>query len=166
MSPPPLDRLDIFLDDGCAGVVTFGPVLVVVWRALYSTAPIEAADLAVEALKARYGAGRQLLYVHRVPAIGNIVGMHPNLHSAAIQHFERHDDVFSHAAIAIESEGFGGAVLRSIAASVVMMRQTVITTESFKDIGDGIRWLRSKAQPQVAFDADAMLNAMAANGIT
>ncbi len=154
------DRLDVFLDDGSAAVVTYGPVVVIVWRALYSTAPMDAADAAVAALTARYGEGRKLFYVHRVPSIGNIVGMHPNLHAMALQHFERHDRHFAAAAIAIESDGFGGAFLRSVAASVIMMRRSVMTTESFADTSAAVRWLGTQAQPTAPFDAEAMVEAL------
>ncbi len=159
------DTLKLHLDDDDGAVCSYGPVLYVVWRDTSSTAPIPVADAAIEEMCARYGEERRLFYLHRAPDRPGFHRSDSELRKATLDHFERHESRFAAAAIAIEASGFSGAVLRSITAGVLLVRQTQLKTESFKDAREGVRWLKSRASDGNAFDSEAMIEALAAHGL-
>jgi len=153
------DELVFYLDNDDGAVCTFGPVVYVVWRR-GSVDCIRCADLAVESLVARYGADRRLFYVQRAPRQAGMMRADSALRAAAMDHFERQDSRVSAVAVAIEAEGFGGAIIRSVTAGVLLVRRTRMHIESFKDARDGVRWLARAAKDVSPFDADAMIRAL------
>jgi cytochrome c556 len=157
------EELVIHFDDKDTGAVaTWGPVVYVVWRSHASLDCIQHADLAVERLVKRFGAGRKLFYVQRAPHSGGIMKANPEVREGAMKHFERHDAHFAAAAVAIEAQGFSGSVIRSVTAGVLLVRKTAVKTESFKDARDGVRWLATIAKDVNPFDAEAMIKALEA----
>lgn len=157
--------LQVHLDDDDGAVCSYGPVIYVVWRDSGSTSPIDAADAAIDRMCAEYGEDRRLFYLHRAP---DRPGMHrtdSELRKATLEHFARHESRFAAAALAIEASGFGGAVLRSITAGVLLVRPTRIETESFKDARAGVRWLMSRAGEHNRFDGEAMIEALTERGL-
>jgi hypothetical protein len=151
------DALTIHLDDETGAVCRFGPVVYVVWRDWSSTAPVAAADGAIEEMVGRYGDGRRLLYVHRNPDLPGFRRQDRALHQAALDHFDRHEERFLAAAIAHESTGFAGAVVRAISSAVMAIRRTRVRVESFGDARDGVRWAADVARDVSPFDADEMV---------
>lgn len=154
----------IFLNDERGGVFGFGPLVLIDWRHNSSTAPVDAADLAVEAAARFAGPGRRVAYVHRVSEKSQIGRATPDVRTAALQHFERHDAKVFAAAIALEATGFGASVIRSATAGVLLLRPTPIQTRVFKDAGEGVRWLRSFDAGK-DLDVDGALDAFAALGV-
>ena len=161
------DELMIHLDGPTGGVCSFGPVIYVVWRAHDSVDPINTADVAIEKLVARYGAGRKLFYVQRAPQQEGRAAYRsdPKVREAALRHFERQDPHFAAAAVAIEAIGFSGSVIRSITGGVLLVRRTAVKTEAFKDARDGVRWLSGRAREVSPFDAEAMIDALQKAGM-
>ena len=84
------------------------------------------------------------------------------MRDAMMKHFERHDSRFCAAAVAIEAEGFGGSIIRSVTAGVLLVRKTAVRTESFKDARDALRWLQVLAKDVTPFDAEAMIAELSA----
>lgn len=154
------DELIIYLDSDAGAVVSFGPVIYIVWRNHASTECIRHADIAVEKLVARYGADRRLFYVQRAPQAANMMRTDSDVRRAAMEHFERTDDHVHAVAVAIEAEGFGGSIIRSVTAGVLLVRRTKLRIESFKDARDGVRWLGTLAKDVTPFDAEAMIVAL------
>jgi len=141
----------IFLDDERGGVFVFGPLLLIDWRHPASTAPVDAADLAVEEAARFAGVGRRVAYVQRVSEKSQIGRATPEVRAAALQHFERHDTkVF--------------AVIRSAAAGVLLLRPTPIQTRVFKNASEGVRWLHGFDAGK-DLDVDGALDAFAALGL-
>ncbi len=151
------EGLKTYLNDATGAVVTYGPIVFVVWRAHNAIEPVDAAERAVVDLAAQYGEGRKLFYVHRAPNEAGMPRSKPEVRDAMMKHFERHDGRFAAAAVAIEAEGFGGSIIRSVTAGVLLVRKTAVRTESFKDARDALRWLAVVAQPISPFDAEAMI---------
>jgi hypothetical protein len=154
-----VETLHIYLDDASGAVATWGPVVFIVWRAYDSTAPMEAAELAVPDLVARYGEGRKLFYVHRAPG-GAKFASNPKVREAAMAHFEKHDTRFVAAAVAIEAEGFVASIVRSLTAGVLLVRKTDVRSGSFQESRDAVRWLGPISQTMTPFDAEAMIRAL------
>jgi cytochrome c556 len=75
-------------------------------------------------------------------------------------HFEKHDGRFVAAAVAIEAEGFGASIMRSVTAGVLLVRQTDVRSKTFQDARAGVRWLGSIAPGATPFDAEAMVGAL------
>ena len=154
----------IFLDDERGGVFVFGPLLLIDWRHPASTAPVDAADLAVEEAARFAGVGRRVAYVQRVSEKSQIGRATPEVRAAALQHFERHDTKVFAAAIALEATGFGASVIRSAAAGVLLLRPTPIQTRVFKNASEGVRWLHGFDAGK-DLDVDGALDAFAALGL-
>lgn len=163
MQGPVTETLNIYLDDVTGVVATWGPVIFIVWRAHHSTAPIEAAELAVPDLVARYGGDRRLFYVHRAPG-GAQVKSTPRVMEAAMAHFERVDARVAAAAVAIEADGFAGSIIRSVTAGVLLVRKTAVRSASFKDARDGVRWLGAMSPGISPFDGHAVIQALQTAG--
>lgn len=159
------DELVVYLDNEDGAVCSFGPVVYVVWR-LGSVDCIKSADSAIEALVARYGADRRLFYVQRAPHQAGMMRADSAVRAAAMDHFERQDSRVGAVAVAIEAEGFGGSIIRSVTAGVLLVRRTRMRIESFKDARDGVRWLAKLAKDTSAFDADAMIRALEAANLS
>jgi len=154
-----------FLDDERGGVFVYGPVVILDWRHNTSTAIVAAAELAVEAVtKTMSGAGRRLCYVQRVAANSPIGRATPEVRSAALQHFEKHDGKVMAAAVAIETTGFAASVVRSATAGVLLLRPTAIQTRVFKDTVEGLRWLGT-FEAMAGVDIEAAIDAFAARGL-
>lgn len=163
------DELCVHLDDDCGVVCTYGPALFLVWRRHDSTLPIEVADQAVAGMVAKYGEGRKFVYVHRAPPKTLGIKSGPEVRTRAMKHFEDHDHRFVAAAVAIESDGFGASVVRSVSAGVMLVRRTLVKTEMFKDSRDGVRWLAQEAEkaPEgIPFDGEEMVQALERAGFT
>lgn len=155
------DELVVYLDNEAGAVCSFGPVVYVVWRE-GSVECIKSADLAVEALVARYGSDRALFYVQRAPHQAGMMRADSAVRAAAMDHFERQDSRVGAVAVAIEAEGFGGSIIRSVTAGVLLVRRTRMRIESFKDARDGVRWLGKLAKGNSDFDPEAMILALQA----
>jgi hypothetical protein len=137
-------------------------VIYVVWRDVSSTAPIAAADAAIEEMVARYGEGRRLFYVHRTPDRPGFQRTSGELRRAAIAHFERQEERFIAAALAMEAKGLAGTMSRAITAGVLLVRKSQVRSEPFVDARDGVRWLAELSGDDNPFDADEMINALVA----
>jgi hypothetical protein len=163
------ETLKMYMDGPTGAVCTWGPVVYVVWRGLASFQPIEAADLAIDTLVERYGDGRKILYVQRLPERepGAPAFRRDNhVMQGAMAHFERHDPHVVASAVAIESKGFGASVFRSIAGGIMLVRRTEVKTEIFTDAREGVRWLHTLTQPGVnAFDAAELIVAVQMAGL-
>ncbi len=151
------EELVVHLDTAKGAVCTYGPVIQVVWRTHDSVEPLLFADNAIARMVTTYGEGRKLFYVQRAPHLAGVRKNDPAVRDAALKHFERHDARFVAAAVAIEAEGFGGSVIRSVTAGVLLVRKTAVKTECFKDARDGVRWLGKLAATVNPFDADDMI---------
>ena len=159
------EELKMHLDGPTGAVCTWGPVVYVVWRGLGSHDPIRAADAAIGELTARYGSGRQLLYLHRLPASDRTHRRDPEVLQASLDHFQRQDPYVVAAAVAIETTGFGAAVFRSIGAAVMLVRRTEVKTEMFTDARAGVRWLHTLAGDSNSFDPTSLIVALQMTGL-
>lgn len=163
------EELVVHLDDDVGVVCSYGPLIYVVWRRHDSTMPIEMADRAIDGLIHRYGDGRKFFYVHRAPPKTLGVKSEPEVRPRAMKHFEDHDARFVAAAVAIESDGFGASVVRSVSAGVMLVRRTAVKTEVFKDARDGVRWLAEESRRHpgaVPFDGEGAVAALQRGGFT
>lgn len=149
----------VFLDDDTGGVLLLGPVIVMDWRSASSVAPVDAAEAACDVGVARYGAGRQLLYVHRVAEGSPIGRATPVVRNAMMAHFARRDHSVLAAAIVIEATGFAASVIRSATASILLLRPTPIVTQVFHELGPAWRWVAGR-RGAPSFDVEGTLHAL------
>ncbi|HEY1099298.1 MAG TPA: hypothetical protein VGF99_10225 [Myxococcota bacterium] len=164
-----MDSAQVFLDDERGGVFQLGPVVFMDWRHKSDTAPLAAADRAVEAALTSLPSTsattppRRLMYVHRVGPDSPIGRATPEVRNAALAHFERTDLHVVAAAIALESTGFAASVIRSAAAGVLLLRPTPIKVHVFDDAAAGLYWVAD--QGGARFDVAAALHAFARHGL-
>ncbi len=161
----PSRTAQVFLDDERGGVFGFGPIVFIDWRHASSTAPLEAADRAVEVAVAGAVVERRLCYVHRVAADSPVGRAKPEVRAAALVHFDKHDASVFAAAIALEATGFHASVIRSAAAGVLLLRPTPIKTRVFDDVVDSLQWLAALRPERPTFEAQAAIVAFAAHNL-
>lgn len=159
------DELKSYRDDADAAVCTFGPIIYAEWRATRDLATVDAADAAVADLVARYGDGRRLLYVHRLPDTPGFHRAAPAVRTAMVEHFKRHDAHFLASVVAIESTGIGGAMARAVGGGVMLLLRSRVKTQWFSDARDGVRWLATYASDVSPFDAEAMIASLQDAGL-
>lgn len=153
------------LDNETAAVVRFGPVLYVLWRAYDSLAAVGHCDEAVRALTSRYGRGRNLFYVHRAPGSSSGHGQSDKTRDAVMKHFDRTEPYFRGSAIIIEATGFIGAMVRSVAAGVTLIRRSAVKSKVFDDVGPGVRWLATMGDEASSFEPDVLMAELGERGL-
>jgi hypothetical protein len=154
------DALKIHLDTEDSAICTFGPVICAVWRRAQSTEAVGVADAAIEELVERYGEGRRLFYLHRTPDRPGFHRSSAELQKAMIAHFERQEERFLAAALALEAKGLGGAMHRAVTAAVMRIRKSKVRSQPFVDARDGVRWLGELSRDVSPFDANALIRAL------
>jgi hypothetical protein len=157
------EQLVVKLDNASGCVCSFGPVVYVVWRNFDELAMVDAADEMVNALAKRYGVGRKLFYVNRNPQQREALKQNPALRSAVLKHFERTEALMVGAGIAIEATGFGGSIIRSAAAAVLLLRNSSLPTKTFSDARVAVRWLAELSRTTNPFDGEHMVEALERN---
>jgi hypothetical protein len=153
------NTVQVFLDDESGGVLLLGPVIVMDWRSATATSPIAAAEAACDAGVAHYGAGRRLLYVHRVAEGSPIGRAAPAVRNAMLEHFARRDESVLAAAVVIEATGFSASVIRSATAGILLLRPTPIVTQVFQQLEPAWHWLAARSGAP-AFDVEKTLQAL------
>ena len=152
-----MEKLTTHLDDERGAVVRWGPVLYVVWRAHDAEDVVSYANDAVRELTTRFGRERRLLYVHRAPALSSGHAQSEGTRKAVMEHFDRTEPYFIASAIAIEATGFAGAIVRSVASTMMLVRRSDVKSRVFADARPGVHWLATMAAPVADFDPEAML---------
>jgi hypothetical protein len=161
-----MEALITHLDSEAGAVVRYGPVLFVLWRVHNSLHPVEYADEAVKALTMRYGKERRLFYVHRAPPeiVGH--GQSEKTRDAVMKHFDRTEPFFKASAIVIEATGFVGAVVRSVASTMMLVRRSGVKSRVFDDVRPGLRWIATMTEQTNSFDPDQLVARLGSAGLT
>ena len=160
------EDLTVQLDSKNGAVVTYGPVVYVVWRNFDDVKVVEAADEVVKNLSRRFGDGRKLFYCHRTPQRTTMGRQNPEVRDAVLKHFERTENLIVGAAVAIEATGFPGSIIRSATAAVLLVRNPSMATKTFADARDGVRWLGNLSRASNPFDFDGMVRALERSGLS
>jgi hypothetical protein len=157
------EELVVKLDNASGCVCSYGPVVYVVWRNFDRLETVEAADDVVNDLHKRYGTGKKLFYVNRNPQSRDTLRQNPALRSAVMRHFERTEPLMVGAGIAIEATGFGGSIIRSAAAAVVLLRNASLPTKTFNDARAAVRWLGDLSRTTNPFNCEHMIQTLESN---